>query len=91
MKGVIGWFARNGVAANLILLVIVASGVIVLTDLNTHGRIQPPHQHETERPGERTRWHSVRSCILQFERRVRSPALESAYGSGHRTGLPGVA
>ena len=29
----IGWFARNGVAANLILLVIVASGVIVLTDL----------------------------------------------------------
>ena len=33
MKGVIGWFARNGVAANLILLVIVASGVIVLTDL----------------------------------------------------------
>ena len=33
MKGVIGWFARNGVAANLMLLVIVASGVIVLTDL----------------------------------------------------------
>ena len=33
MKGVIGWFARNGVAANLILLVIVASGAIVLTDL----------------------------------------------------------
>ena len=25
-KGVIGWFARNGVAANLMLLVIVASG-----------------------------------------------------------------
>ena len=33
MKGVIGWFARNGVAANLMLLVIVASGAIVLTDL----------------------------------------------------------
>ena len=33
MKGVIGWFARNGVAANLILLVIVASGAIVLVDL----------------------------------------------------------
>ena len=33
MKGVIGWFARNGVAANLILLVIVASGAIVLADL----------------------------------------------------------
>ncbi|MXY68914.1 MAG: efflux RND transporter permease subunit [Acidobacteriia bacterium] len=33
MKGLIGWFARNGVAANLILLVIVASGAIVLADL----------------------------------------------------------
>ena len=33
MKGVIAWFARNSVAANLILLVIVASGAIVLTDL----------------------------------------------------------
>ena len=33
MKGIIGWFARNGVAANLVLLVIVASGAIVLTDL----------------------------------------------------------
>ena len=33
MKGVIGWFARNAVAANLVLLVIVASGAIVLTDL----------------------------------------------------------
>ncbi len=33
MKGVIGWFARNGVAANLMLLVILASGAIVLTDL----------------------------------------------------------
>ena len=33
MKGVIGWFARNGVAANLVLLVIVAGGAIVLTDL----------------------------------------------------------
>ncbi len=33
MKGVIGWFARNGVAANLLLLVIVASGAITLTDL----------------------------------------------------------
>ncbi len=33
MKGVIGWFARNGVAANLLLLVVVASGAIVLTDL----------------------------------------------------------
>ena len=33
MKGVIGWFARNGVAANLMLLVIVASGAIVLADL----------------------------------------------------------
>lgn len=33
MKGLIGWFARNGVAANLMLLVIVASGAIVLTDL----------------------------------------------------------
>ena len=33
MKGVIGWFARNGVAANLMLLVIVASGAVVLTDL----------------------------------------------------------
>ncbi len=33
MKGVIGWFARNSVAANLLLLVIVASGAITLTDL----------------------------------------------------------
>ena len=33
MKGLIGWFARNGVAANLMLLVIVVSGAIVLTDL----------------------------------------------------------
>ena len=33
MTGVVGWFARNGVAANLILLVIVASGAIVLSDL----------------------------------------------------------
>ena len=33
MKGLIGWFARNGVAANLMLLVIVISGAIVLTDL----------------------------------------------------------
>ena len=33
MKGVIGWFARNGVAANLMLLVIVVSGAIVLMDL----------------------------------------------------------
>ena len=33
MKGVIGWFVRNGVGANLMLLVIVVSGVIVLTDL----------------------------------------------------------
>jgi len=33
VKGVIGWFARNGVAANLMLLVIVASGAIVLMDL----------------------------------------------------------
>ena len=33
MKGVIGWFARNGVAANLMLLVIVVSGAIVLVDL----------------------------------------------------------
>ena len=33
VKGVIGWFVRNGVAANLMLAVIVVSGVIVLTDL----------------------------------------------------------
>ena len=33
MKGVIGWFARNGVASNLMLLVILASGAVVLTDL----------------------------------------------------------
>ena len=33
MKGVIDWFARNGVASNLMLLVIVASGAIVLSDL----------------------------------------------------------
>ena len=33
VKGVIGWFVRNGVGANLMLLVIVVSGVIVLTDL----------------------------------------------------------
>lgn len=33
MKGLIGWFARNGVAANLMLLVIVVSGAIVLMDL----------------------------------------------------------
>ncbi len=33
MKGVIGWFARNAVAANLLLLIIAASGAIVLTDL----------------------------------------------------------
>ncbi|MYB52528.1 MAG: efflux RND transporter permease subunit [Acidobacteriia bacterium] len=33
VKGVIGWFARNGVAANLMLLVIVVSGAIVLMDL----------------------------------------------------------
>ena len=33
MKGVIGWFVRNGVAANLLLSVIVISGAVVLTDL----------------------------------------------------------
>ena len=33
MKGLIGWFARNGVAANLMLLVIVVSGAIVLMDM----------------------------------------------------------
>ena len=33
MKGVIGWFARNGVAANLLLVVIVVAGAITLTDL----------------------------------------------------------
>ena len=33
MKGVIGWFARNAVAANLMLVVILAGGAIVLTDL----------------------------------------------------------
>ena len=33
MKGVIAWFARNGVAANLLLLIIAVSGAAVLTDL----------------------------------------------------------
>ncbi len=33
MKGVISWFARNSVAANLLLMVIVVSGAITLTDL----------------------------------------------------------
>lgn len=33
MKGVIGWFVRNSVAANLMLLVVAVSGAIVLTDL----------------------------------------------------------
>ncbi len=33
MKGLISWFARNSVAANLLLAVIVASGVITLADL----------------------------------------------------------
>ena len=33
MKGVISWFTRNAVAANLVLVVILSSGAIVLTDL----------------------------------------------------------
>ena len=33
MKSVIGWFVRNSVAANLMLLVIVACGVVALLDL----------------------------------------------------------
>ena len=33
MRGMISWFARNGVAANLLLAVILAGGVFVLTDL----------------------------------------------------------
>lgn len=33
MKAMIGWFARNSVAANLLLAVIVTSGAITLTDL----------------------------------------------------------
>ena len=33
MNGMISWFARNGVAANLLLAVILAGGVFVLTDL----------------------------------------------------------
>ena len=33
MSGVIGWFARNGVAANLLMVFIVAWGVVALTGL----------------------------------------------------------
>ncbi len=35
MNGPIAWFARNGVIGNLLLLVIVASGAIALTGLNS--------------------------------------------------------
>ena len=33
MKGLISWFARNSVVANLLLLVIAFGGIITLTDL----------------------------------------------------------
>lgn len=33
MKGVISWFARNGVAANLLLVIIAISGALTVTDL----------------------------------------------------------
>ena len=33
MKSVIGWFVRNGVASNFLLVIIVVCGVIVLSDL----------------------------------------------------------
>ena len=58
--------------------------------LNLHGSMQTPRTDETERPRS-VRWCSVRSFMLQFETRVHSLALESAYGSGHITGLPGLA
>ena len=35
MNGPIAWFARNGVVGNLLLVVIVASGAITLTQLNS--------------------------------------------------------
>ena len=31
MKGMIEWFARNGVAANLVMVFIVATGIIATT------------------------------------------------------------
>ena len=57
--------------------------------LNTHGRVQPPRMHETVEAI--IHWAFVRSYRLELETRVRLPALESAIGSGHRTGLPGLA
>ena len=33
MRGIISWFARNGVAANLLLIVVALSGAVTLTDV----------------------------------------------------------
>ena len=46
-EGWIGWFARNGVAANLLMLIILAMGLVTATNMRTEGFPADPPRNVT--------------------------------------------